>query len=50
MTTDTRDPLVPDPEEPPPPTDEPVAEEVLSVPREGLESGINAAQEIHDNP
>lgn len=37
MSIDTRDPLVPDPEEPPPPSDEPVADEVLSVPGQGLE-------------
>ena len=37
MTTDTRDPLNPDPEEQPPASDVPVAEEVLAVAREGLE-------------
>ncbi len=37
MQPDTRDPLHPDPEEQPPPSDAPVAAEVLSVPREGLE-------------
>jgi monoamine oxidase len=35
MTIDTRD--APDPEEQPPPSDVPVAEEVLAVPRHGLE-------------
>jgi monoamine oxidase len=35
MTLDTRD--APDPEEQPPPSDVPVAEEVLAVPRHGLE-------------
>jgi len=35
MSVDTRD--APDPEEQPPPSDEPVAAEVLSVPHQGLE-------------